>query len=144
MRNCIASYGEELSSKAARLFKLSEGDRSIAIFEVRPLGPDREAHITQLKGPGNSECARTVWGAAQRWLDSHGDLRCPTQSWHVRAARRRRTHDLLAPYAHAVPGAGLDPTDATTLSRLQMTLVSLARETGSTGAFRSPLRRLLG
>lgn len=71
MKNCLRSFGADVSQNFARLWRIRKDGRRVAVVEIyRP----RNGHILtigQLEAARNRPAPQAVWWAAQQWLYRH-------------------------------------------------------------------------
>ena len=71
MRNCLRTYGNNLTHNRSRLWSVKRDGRRVATLNVGVRGRDPLPNIVELEAAGNKAVPRELWWAARRWLHMH-------------------------------------------------------------------------
>ncbi len=71
MKNCLRTYGPDLSQNHGRLWSIRREGRRIATMLIRQPWQAKLLNIYELLGPRNRPVSAEVWWASQQWLHAH-------------------------------------------------------------------------
>lgn len=71
MKNCLRTFGRDITQNYARLWSIRKDGRRIATVEIHQPWAAQMLNVCQLHARANRHASAPVWWAAQQWLHRH-------------------------------------------------------------------------
>jgi hypothetical protein len=100
MRNCLNTYGYNLTHNRSRLWSVRRDGERIATLKVACRFRDPLPNVVELEGAGNTDAPRELWWAARQWLHKHdlSQIDMKRRDWGTATLDRPTWLSLWRPY----------------------------------------------